>query len=1089
MYLSSTGGLTCGRRNPDHALFPYETDDRIHDASATAGPFTLLRLHRDGRSWLWEPFRNDAPVYRLERNLYKNRVANRLVFEEINRDLGVAFEYEWACGDRYGFIRRATLRNLESTALRVDVMDGLRNVLPAGVGRTMQSNRSTLIDAYRQAHVDEETGAGIFTLSSIPSDRAEPSEALKATAVWQSGLTDPCVLLSSDQAGNFRSGGTPQPETERYGRRTDYLVCAQVDLPADGERRWTIAGDVNLGAPRVVELLREVNAGIDPDAVEADVARGTARLGQLVGAADGYQHSGDALKSARHFSNALFNVMRGGVFHDGNRVPVGDFLRFARSWNRTAGQRLDELLGDVGATMTRGELLAAVSQENAPDLERLALEYLPLTFSRRHGDPSRPWNHFDIVLKDKDGNDLLTYAGNWRDIFQNWEALAHSYPSYIESFVARFVNASTADGYNPYRITRDGIDWEVLEPDDPWSNIGYWGDHQVNYLLKLLELSRDFHPGALSAFLDRDRFVFADVPYRIRGYDEILADPYNTVDYDEPHAERIAVRVAETGADGRLVTREDGSLHRVNLLEKLLVVALVRLGNLVPGGGIWMNTQRPEWNDANNALVGYGLSMVTLCYLRRYLQFLDDLLSGEPTPEFPVSGELHEFFDAIEAVFATCPPAGTGGFSDRERKRFVDAAGAAGQAYRERVYAGFSGDRSGLETDRIRALLQAALTMLDDSINENRRGDGLYHAYNLLAPADDGFGVERLQEMLEGQVAVLASGQLGPRESLELLDALRASALYRPDQASYTLYPHVRLPGFLEKNRIDAATVTGDAWISGELDAGRTDFFERDADGQVRFNGRFRNAAELRRALAVERDVDEETLDRLGGLFERVFDHRRFTGRSGTMYKYEGLGCIYWHMVSKLLLEVGDLLERHHDAPADVLDGLRTHYRRIEDGLGVHKSPVDYGAFTTDPYSHTPAFAGVQQPGMTGQVKEDIISRLGELGVRVDGGCVRFEPTHLARAEFIARPDTFEFSTGGEVQRESLPAEALAFCLCGVPVIYRTAAAAQIRLHTDGEGVVTLDGSRLDAEWSRTLFEREGRLKRIEVDVLESALR
>ena len=31
-----------------------------------------------------------------------------------------------------------------------------------------------------------------------------------------------------------------------------------------------------------------------------------------------------------------------------------------------------------------------------------------------------------------------------------------------------------------------------------------------------------------------------------------------------------------------------------------------------------MNTQRPEWNDANNALVGYGLSMVTLYQLRRY---------------------------------------------------------------------------------------------------------------------------------------------------------------------------------------------------------------------------------------------------------------------------------------------------------------------------------------------------------------------------------------------------------------------------------------------------------------------------------------
>ena len=37
-------------------------------------------------------------------------------------------------------------------------------------------------------------------------------------------------------------------------------------------------------------------------------------------------------------------------------------------------------------------------------------------------------------------------------------------------------------------------------------------------------------------------------------------------------------------------------------------------------------------------------------------------------------------------------------------------------------------------------------------------------------------------------------------------------------------------------------------------------------------------------------------------IFESVFNHRQFTGRSGGMYAYEGLGSIYWHMVSKLLL-------------------------------------------------------------------------------------------------------------------------------------------------------------------------------------------
>ena len=39
-------------------------------------------------------------------------------------------------------------------------------------------------------------------------------------------------------------------------------------------------------------------------------------------------------------------------------------------------------------------------------------------------------------------------------------------------------------------------------------------------------------------------------------------------------------------------------------------------------------------------------------------------------------------------------------------------------------------------------------------------------------------------------------------------------------------------------------------------------------------------------------------------IFEEVFNHKAFTGRSGTFFGYEGLGSIYWHMVSKLLLAV-----------------------------------------------------------------------------------------------------------------------------------------------------------------------------------------
>ena len=1089
MFVSSTGGLTCGRRNPDHALFPYETDDRIHDAHATAGPLTVLRVHRDGRTHLWEPFRRETGVYRLERHLYKNAVGNRLRFEEINRDLGLAFDYEWSCGDRFGFIRRARLRNLGDPAVNVDVLDGLRNVLPAGVTRFLQSTRSTLIDAYRQAELHEPSGAAVFTLSSIPTDRAEPSEALKATVAWQTGLGNPRPLLSQDQVEDFRCGQAPWTEDRRLGQRADYLVSATLDLSSGEDRSWYLVADVDLGQAHVVALLKDIGAGIDPAELERDIEHGSTRLQALVGAADGFQQTGDALKAARHFSNTLFNIMRGGVFPDALTLPRDDFLDFVRTWNHHAVAPFERLLAELGEGATRADLVAAVARDGSPDQQRLVMEYLPLTFSRRHGDPSRPWNHFDINLRDEQGHDRLFYEGNWRDIFQNWEALAHSFPSYIESFVARFVNASTPDGYNPYRINRDGIDWEVLEPDDPWSNIGYWGDHQVTYLQKLLELSVAYHPGELQALLDREIFVFADVPYRIRGYEAMLANPYDTVDYDEPRARRIVERVARKGADGRLVSLADGTIHRVNLLEKLLIVALVRLGNLVPGGGIWMNTQRPEWNDANNALVGHGLSMVTLCHLRRFLVFLDTLLAESPQADFRLSREVLAFFEDIEPAYASPPGVGDPAFGDAERKGFVDATGLAGQAFRERIYDGFSGARADLETSRIRALLQAATRVLDDTISGYRREDGLFHAYNLLAPGAEGFAVDHLPVMLEGQVAVLASGALGAEASLELLDALRASDLYRADQNSYLLYPQDRLPGFLDKNRIDPDRAQADPWIRQEIEAGRTDFFEQDADGQVRFNGRFRNGCEFRLALEKERSVDRDTGQRLGALFEEVFNHRDFTGRSGTMYKYEGLGCIYWHMVSKLLLEVGELLERHRDGPEAFTDALLAHYRQIESGLGVHKSPADYGAFPTDPYSHTPAFAGVQQPGMTGQVKEDIISRLGELGVRIENGCVRFSPSYLAREEFIAEAQEWTRPPGSTGGLEHLPPNTLGFFLCGIQVIYRVAEKARIHLHHGNDETLSLEGDRLDPAWSLTLLGREKKIRRIEVDVPHSNLR
>ena len=196
MFLSSTGGLTCGRKSPEHALFPYLTDDKIHDAGSTTGPLTLIRASRDGRTFLWKPFCREVTPYQLQRNLYKNRDGNQIIFEETNEDLELVFSYRWATSKRFGFVRTAQIRNLSRDTVEIELLDGLRNLLPHGVEVSSQATLSTLIDAYKQAESVPGVTAAIYSLSSILTDRAEPSEALKATVAWSHGLEKPRLLLS-----------------------------------------------------------------------------------------------------------------------------------------------------------------------------------------------------------------------------------------------------------------------------------------------------------------------------------------------------------------------------------------------------------------------------------------------------------------------------------------------------------------------------------------------------------------------------------------------------------------------------------------------------------------------------------------------------------------------------------------------------------------------------------------------------------------------------------------------------------------------------------------------------------------------------
>ena len=133
----------------------------------------------------------------------------------------------------------------------------------------------------------------------------------------------------------------------------------------------------------------------------------------------------------------------------------------------------------------------------------------------------------------------------------------------------------------------------------------------------------------------------------------------------------------------------------------------------------------------------------------------------------------------------------------------MDELGKAGSNFRSLIYdRGFDGTMSQVSVEALIAFLDTTQEFLEHSLRANRRSDALYHSYNLLRLESGRAYVDRLYEMLEGQVSILSSGLLSGEESLSVLESLRRSSLYRADQHTYILYPDRILPSFFEKNSL-----------------------------------------------------------------------------------------------------------------------------------------------------------------------------------------------------------------------------------------------------------------------------------------------
>lgn len=734
-YANRGQAITCfGVENKDKAILEFQPANLGYQYTHINGFRTFIKVDNH----VYEAFSPETIHEDVHRDMEVKR--NEITITERNEreQLAVSVTYYALPEETFGaLVREVKIQNLATESRDIELIDGLAVLLPSGVANEEYKQMANLMKSWMDVF-DLETSMPLYRMRAATSDEAE-------------------VKAHNIHAGNF------------FVSVSDgQLLPAIVDPKVIFDFDTTLSVAQGFVKHSVKTLIQQ------PQATVNKVPSGfTAISINLAGAA------AQTLTTMIGYTEDIVSL----------RQRKSDFLeKDYFSKKRACGNEIIDTLVSPVETHTAYQLFDTYAKQNF--LDNALRGGVPIVFgegndakvyhvySRKHGDPERDYNFFNIAPEYySQGN------GNFRDINQNRRSDILFNPAVATYNIENFFNLIQLDGYNPLHvkgarftlkkdvdirqcieqyfsvydkalhtllsapftpgmiinfIAHRGITLlddeyvvlsRILEQSDVQFEAahgeGFWVDHWT-YNFDLVENYCAVYPESVKTLLfEEEKYLFyentATVFPRKEKYVRTKNNEvrqYGSVNtYDEEKISRLQLE-----RDGTNWVRKHngaGDFYRTTLAEKMIHLAVMKFLNLDPLGiGIEMEADKPGWNDAMNGLPGiFGSGLSESIELVRIIQFLQNQLENSPYQTIDVLQENKHLW--MELVKYCVQPNGTAMYRWNHFNQLKED-------YRALVRLGVLGVKKSVQVSKIHQLLGYMLETLKQGLEDGKAlGDGV----------------------------------------------------------------------------------------------------------------------------------------------------------------------------------------------------------------------------------------------------------------------------------------------------------------------------------------------------------------------------